>query len=45
MSTQIEQRPSLLPGAAVPAPQVQAAAPRGRLLFIDNLRILLITWW
>jgi surface polysaccharide O-acyltransferase-like enzyme len=43
MSSQIEQGPSLLPGAAVPAPQVQAAAPKGRLFFIDNLRVLLIS--
>jgi glucan biosynthesis protein C len=44
MSSQTEQAASLLPGAAGPAPQVPpATAPRGsRLLFIDNLRVLLI---
>lgn len=45
MSSQIEQGPSTLPGAAAPAPPVQAAAApqKTRLLFIDNLRILLIS--
>jgi hypothetical protein len=44
MSSQTEQAQSLLPVEASPVPQVQtAAAPQGtRLLFIDNLRILLI---
>ncbi len=44
MSSQTEQAPSLLPGAAGTVPPVQAeAAPQGtRLLFIDNLRIVLI---
>jgi glucan biosynthesis protein C len=44
MSSQTEQAMSLLPVAAGTAPQVPpAAAPQGtRLLFIDNLRILLI---
>jgi glucan biosynthesis protein C len=44
MSSQTEQAPSLLLGAAGTAPPVPpAAAPHGtRLLFIDNLRILLI---
>jgi glucans biosynthesis protein C len=44
MSSQAEQAQSLLPVAASPVPPVQAAAaPQGaRLLFIDNLRILLI---
>ena len=42
MSSQTEQAPSQLPGAASTAPPVQAAAaPQGtRLLFIDNLRIV-----
>src|SRR6266446_5412846 len=45
MSSQAEQAPSLLPGAAGTAPQVPTVkAPQGtRLLFIDNLRVLLIS--
>jgi hypothetical protein len=41
----VEQAPSQLPGAAGTAPPVQTAvAPQStRLLFIDNLRILLIS--
>src|SRR5215470_8733846 len=44
MSSQTEQPQSQLPVASSPVPPVQAeAAPQGaRLLFIDNLRILLI---
>jgi glucan biosynthesis protein C len=44
MSSQAEQAPSLLAGASSPAPPVQAAAaPQGtRLLYIDNLRVVLI---
>jgi glucans biosynthesis protein C len=44
MSSQTEQAQSLLSVEASPVPQVQAAAvPQGtRLLFIDNLRVLLI---
>jgi glucan biosynthesis protein C len=44
MSSQTEQASSLLPGAASTAPPVQAAAASQgtRLLFIDNLRIVLI---
>jgi len=44
MSSQTEQAPSLLPQAAGPAPPLQAAAApqKTRLLFMDNLRILLI---
>jgi glucan biosynthesis protein C len=45
MPSQTEQASTLLPGAAGTAQPVQVAmAPRGtRLLFIDNLRILLIS--
>lgn len=45
MSSQTEQGPSPLPGAVAPAPPLQAdAVPKGaRLLFVDNLRILLIS--
>ncbi len=45
MSSQTEQAPPLLPGAAGTTPSLQAAAaPQGtRVLFIDNLRILLIS--
>jgi acyltransferase-like protein len=44
MSSRTEQATSLLPGAAGAAPPLQAAvAPAGtRLLFIDNLRVVLI---
>lgn len=44
MSSQTEQVPSLLPGAVGTAPPVPpVAAPQGtRLLFIDNLHIVLI---
>jgi peptidoglycan/LPS O-acetylase OafA/YrhL len=43
MASQTELTASQLPGTAVPASAASAAAPQGkRLLFIDNLRILLI---
>jgi glucans biosynthesis protein C len=44
MSSQTDQAPSLLPVSASPAPPIQAvAASQGpRLLFIDNLHVLLI---
>jgi glucans biosynthesis protein C len=43
MASQTELTTSQLPGTAVPASAASAAAPQGkRLLFIDNLRILLI---
>jgi glucan biosynthesis protein C len=44
MSSQVEQATSLLPGAAGAAPTSQAEATNGsRVLFVDNLRILLIS--
>jgi len=44
MSSQTEQATSLLPGAASIAPTSQAGALNGsRVLFVDNLRILLIS--
>src|SRR6266566_3784618 len=44
MSSQVEQASSLLPGAAGTAPTSQAGASNGsRVLFVDNLRILLIS--
>jgi hypothetical protein len=43
MASQTEQVTSQLPGAAVLAAPGRAAAPQGaRLLFIDNLRLVLI---
>ena len=44
MSSQTEQAQSLIPGASGPAPSVPPAAVQQgtRLLFIDNLRVLLI---
>jgi surface polysaccharide O-acyltransferase-like enzyme len=44
MSSQTEQLTSQLPGAASTAPAVQAGASNGsRVLFVDNLRVLLIS--
>lgn len=44
MSSRAEQAPSLLAGTAGTAPTLQAGASKGsRMLFVDNLRILLIS--